>query len=162
MDCVSDNQTAPKNLEGSCGGGWREGGGGKLLHTVCNHAKGVQAWLYKTVCFWPTCACTYLCLYTRAGTHTPRPCVCSCYIQYTNSERSSSSSRIRRLIGIMQDAWREAMYFICFCLILSDGMCHIHPAHSPTPLPLTHIHTQPPTPSSLRASLSLSSSHRSS
>lgn len=85
-------------------------------------------------------------VHRHAHTHTPRPCfmfVRILKIHLVSSERKSSS--IRRLISIMQDAGRDAMYLICFCLILSDGMCHIHPEQ----LPKLHRHTYTSTQSVL-------------
>lgn len=55
--------------------------------------------------------------YVQVLTHRT-PCMCSCYVQHRT----------------------EAMYFICFCLIMSDGMCHVHPAHPPLQ-PHCHTHT---------------------
>lgn len=82
------------------------------------------------------CKHIYLPAYTCRCSHTQAfllLCVSSCYIHYMDSVRSS---RIRGLISIMQDAGRDAMYLICFCLILSEGMCHIYP-----PQPHCHTHS---------------------
>lgn len=100
----------------------------------------------------------YVCRYTDM--HTPRPCfmfVCILKIHLVSSERKSSS--IRRLISIMQDAGRDAMYLICFawsCLMV----CVTYTlSNYPSP---TATHTRLPSLSSLRSRLSLSSFHFSS
>lgn len=98
-----------------------------LAKLRCNHAKGVHAWLYKAVCSGLR-VLTLLVFMCRCS-HTNILCVCLCYIRHM----MWGSSRIRGLTGIKQDAGTQAVYFICFFLILSDGMCHIHPPIPPPP-----------------------------
>lgn len=106
-----------------------------LVKLRCNHAKGVHAWLNKAVCSGLR-VLTLLVFMCRCS-HANILCVRLCYVHHMKWGRSSSS-RIRGLTGIMQDAGTRAMYFICFFLILSDGMCHIHPPQPPPPTPLPH------------------------